>query len=251
MFYPAGDGLKEWDKLIAAHDPDRRVEVVAIVNLNSGAPGDKVDPNYQKVIDRAAEKKLHLLAYVPSNYANKDGKAPLAKVKQNIDRYFKLYPGLGGLFVDEQSSRAADVAYYQEIRAHLLKTLGRPDAHGETEGRPFMVGNPGVPCSEDYLAKDERRTMDVVVMYENVEAGNTGAGVPAFKDYKNPQWAKNYRPERFAVLVYDCPELRHLPRAREQQIGYVYVTDAKGANPWGRLPSYWATETARLADVNK
>jgi hypothetical protein len=250
-FYPAGEGLKEWDRLIQAHDPNRRIEIVPIININSGVPGDKVDAAYQKVIERAAEKKLHLLAYVASNYANKDGKAPLDKVKQNISNYFKLYPQLGGLFVDEQSSQAKDLTYYREIRAHLLKTLGRADEDEPTGGKPLMVGNPGVPCAEEYLAKDKIRTMDVVVMYENVEAGNASVGVPAFKDYRHPAWAKSYKPERFAALVYGCPELRHLERVREQKFGYIYMTDRKGGNPWARLPSYWATETERLAEINK
>src|SRR5262245_49389457 len=193
-FYPAGEGLKEWDRLIQAHDPGRRIEIVPIININSGVPGDKVDVAYQKVIERAAEKKLHLLAYVATNYANKDGKAPLDRVKQNISNYFKLYPRLGGLFVDEQSSQAKDLAYYREIRAHFLKTIGRADEDEPTGGKPLLVGNPGVPCAEEYLEKDKKRTMDLVVMYENVEAGNAGAGVVAFKDYGHQAWAMRLQP---------------------------------------------------------
>jgi len=32
-------------------------------------------------------------------------------------------------------------------------------------------------------------------------------------------------------------------------VGYVFITDAKGANPWDRLPTYW-DETVALVGGN-
>src|SRR6266511_2045748 len=45
-FYPAGPGLKEWERLIAA---SARVPIVAVVNPASG-PGKEADANYVKVL---------------------------------------------------------------------------------------------------------------------------------------------------------------------------------------------------------
>jgi hypothetical protein len=35
-----------------------------------------------------------------------------------------------------------------------------------------------------------------------------------------------------------------------KKIGYCYVTDGQGANPWGRLPSYWDAEVAAIQKLN-
>src|SRR5689334_6275717 len=59
-FYPFGDGLKEWERLIAAA---RDVPVVAIVNPNSG-PGDHADTNYEAIIPRARSAGVIVVGYV-------------------------------------------------------------------------------------------------------------------------------------------------------------------------------------------
>jgi len=244
-FYPAGEGLKEWEKLFAAHDPAKGIEIVPIFNLDSGVPGETANEEYRKIVERAAAKKMHLLAYVSSKY----GKAPIATVKQNIADYWKHYPELGGFFIDEQSSQAKDVPYYAEIREYTM-TLTEWKETDDAPGRPRLVGNPGVPCAREYLSKDRKRIMDVAVVFESEDSGSTKDRVAAFKTFTNPAWAKSFAPERFAALVYDCDILRHMKRAKEQKIGWFYVTDAKGRNPWDRLPGYWTKEIAELTDIN-
>ena len=49
-FYPAGDGLRHWDRLLAA---PAECGAVAIVNPASG-PGEKPDPNYRQICERAS-----------------------------------------------------------------------------------------------------------------------------------------------------------------------------------------------------
>jgi spherulation-specific family 4 protein len=84
-FYPAGEGLKHWDRLIAS---SARVPVLAIVNPVSG-PGDKADANYTKLLDRARRQAgLTLLGYVSTRYARR----PLADVQADVDRWLRLYP---------------------------------------------------------------------------------------------------------------------------------------------------------------
>jgi hypothetical protein len=41
-----------------------------------------------------------------------------------------------------------------------------------------------------------------------------------------------------------------LLQAVERNAGWVYVTDAAGANPWERLPRYWDDESATVAEIN-
>jgi hypothetical protein len=237
-FYPAGEGLKQWQALIASHSPAGGVEIVAIVNINSGDPGKAVNPDYARVIQSASRKGVRLLAYVPTGY----GKAPLGTVKEKVGAYFRLYPQLGGVFVDEQSTDGAlAAAYYAPLRKHVL-SLKRG---------ALVVGNPGTVCAESYLSGGEARAADVVVMYENSDR------TTPFSAYSPPAWVAKYPPERFAALVHTCSSLpKALAAARAKRVGYLFVTDLAGPpppsnNPWGRLPSYWADELRRVAALNR
>ncbi len=237
-FYPAGDGLKQWQALIAGHDRARGVEVVAVVNINSGDPGKAVNPDYARVIRSASSKGVRLLAYVPTGY----GKAPLGAVKDRVGAYFRLYPQLGGVFVDEQSTDGAlAAAYYAPLRRHVL-SLKRG---------ALVVGNPGTVCPEVYLAGGEARAADVVVVYENSDRETP------FAAYSPPAWAAKYPAERFGALVHTCSSMpKAVALARAKRVGYLFVTDLAGPpppsnNPWGRLPSYWADELRRVAALNR
>jgi hypothetical protein len=236
-FYPAGDGLKEWDALIAAHDPARRVEIVAIANIDSGKPGKTVNADYAAVIKKASAKGVRVVAYVPTGY----GKAPLEQVKGHIDDYFRHYPTLAGVFLDEQASDGALVAsYYAPLRQHVLKA----------KAGALVVTNPGTVCDERYLSDGKQTTVaDVVVLHENSEAA------APFAKFTPPPWARKYGAERFAALVYACPELKGLELAKEKHVGWVYVTDKAGppapGNPWERLPRYWADEARRVGELNR
>src|SRR5262245_57939330 len=64
-FYPAGEGLKDWERLLAAAG---RAPLVAVVNPASG-PGKAADPNYVKLLERAAKTKITLIGYVSTSYA--------------------------------------------------------------------------------------------------------------------------------------------------------------------------------------
>ncbi len=97
-FYPAGEGLREWDRLLAAADD---VPIAAIVNPASG-PGKGGDPNYVTLLRRARKTKLTLIGYVPLSYA----KRPLADVRADVDTWLRHYPDLDGILFDEQPSAA-------------------------------------------------------------------------------------------------------------------------------------------------
>jgi hypothetical protein len=71
--------------------------------------------------------------------------------------------------------------------------------------------------------------------------------------YVPPDWAARLEPAQVAVLLYDVPRdawKRALAELARKRAGYVYVTDASGANPWDRLPSYWDEEVAAVAGAN-
>ncbi len=227
-FYPAGEGLKDWSRLIASAE---RTPIVAIVNPASG-PGPRVDPNYAEVFRKAKGTKVVLIGYVTLGYAKK----PASAVKAEVDRWLDLYPDIRGIFFDEQPSGAADSAAVRESLAHARARLGRS---------ALLVTNPGVPCAREYLGGPDG---PVACVFEH-EKG--------FESYRPPGWARELGAGRFAVLGYNvasADRMRAFLRdAVDQLAANVYVTDATIAkgNPWDRLPAYWDDEVNEAISLNR
>jgi hypothetical protein len=223
-FYPEGDGLKAWERLIAAAD---KVPIVAIVNPASG-PGRTVDENYVEVFRKARGSKVTLIGYVHLNYA----KRPIADVKSEVDRWLAFYPDIQGIFFDEQPSGAEQAPYALECFGYARKKIPK--------GK--IVSNPGTTCAEKYVSGETGAT---VCLFEHHEG---------FGAYRPPKWADRYEPERFAILLYQQKggeSMRRLLReAIRKRAGYVYVTDDVLPNPWDRLPAYWEEEVAAVAEEN-
>jgi hypothetical protein len=224
-FYPAGEGLKHWEPLMASA---ARVPILAIVNPASG-PGDKADANYTKLLDRARRQAgLTLLGYVSTRYARRQ----LADVQADVDRWLRLYPQIHGIFFDEQVSAADKADYYAALYAHVRKA----------RKLRLVVTNPGTACAEAYLA---RPAADVICLFEGAEG---------FAAWRPPVWAGKYGARRFAALAYKVGAAgqmrKHVEAAAEKGVGCLYVTDAAGANPWDRLPAYWDEEVAAVRKVN-
>ena len=69
-----------------------------------------------------------------------------------------------------------------------------------------------------------------------------------------PNWTEKYA-NRIAILAHDvqtAAQMRDLvQQAAHKKLGYFYITDASGANPWDRLPSYWDEEAAAVQKLNE
>jgi serine/threonine protein kinase len=222
-FYPAGDGLRQWERIIES--PAAGVTVV-IVNANSG-PGKAADASYAKILERARERGVTAIGYVSTKYAAR----PLPEVKEEVDRWLRHYPGIQGIFFDEQASAADHIPYYAALYEHARNT----------RGLSLVVTNPGTTCAEDYLA---RPAADVVCVVEAAKG---------FGAYAAPAWAARYRPERFAALLCETEPAERMQKNIQEmsakRIGYCYITDARLPNPWDRLPGYWQEEVAAVQQV--
>lgn len=224
-FYPGGEGLKEWDRLI---DAAGRVPIVAIANPASG-PGDKTDENYTRVLRRAADAGITIIGYVSTSY----GKRPRREVEADINCWLDLYPGIKGFLFDEQASGADLTDHYAALARYARGKL--PQA--------LVINNPGTQCAEDFLS---RSAADTVIWFEN------GRG---FDDLQPADWGEKYPPQRFAALAYKiaaAPQMRaQVKLALKRRLGYVFVTDEDLPNPWDRLPPYWQEEVAAVRAANR
>jgi hypothetical protein len=226
-FYPSGEGQRFWDALGEAA---RRVPVTAIMNPASGPgrAGAGPDPRYTAVIKSARGAGVKVIGYVSTDYARRAAEV----VNEEADRYRTLYPGIQGIFFDEQSSGAAQGPYYRALYQHV-KTRD-PDA--------LVVTNPGTSMAAEYL---DAPATDVACIFENSHG---------FDSYQPPDWVTQRRRDQTAALCYNVPDavgMRHcLDLALNRNLGWIYVTDDGGRNPWDTLPSYWAKEVAAVGAFN-
>jgi len=222
-FYPGGDGLAQWDRLLEAPDP---AAVVIIVNTASG-PGKQADPSYVRIIGRARQKGFRVIGYVRTDY----GRRPIKETREDIDRWILFYNGIHGIFFDEQASSPDRVSYYAELYEYV-----------RTErGLDLVINNPGTTCAEEYVAQP---VADVVCMIESTRD---------ISEFHPPAWMSRYKPDRFAgefPKIDDSMKMKRVVRELVAKgLGYCYITDGHDPNPWGRLPSYWHEELKAVQQV--
>jgi serine/threonine protein kinase len=223
-FYPAGEGAAEWARLLKAPDP---TAVVIILNVDNG-PGKAADPNLARIIDQARDRGFTLIGYVRTKY----GERPAEDVKKDVDRWITLYPGVQGVFYDEQASAAERVSYYATLYEYAKKE----------RGLSLVVNNPGTECAEGYV---KRPAADAVCLVESTSE---------FGLFRAPAWTTGYPPRNFAALLYKVTDSLRMKRyvlgMADKRLGYCYITDGVLPNPWGRLPGYWEAELAALQQAN-
>ncbi|MCA9141264.1 MAG: hypothetical protein KDB05_00670 [Planctomycetales bacterium] len=222
--YPAGQGLRFWNELIAAAD---NVPIVAIANPASG-PGTARDENYSNVLERAAVAGIRLIGYVTTDYARRK----IADVDRDVDRWTTLYPMIDGIFFDEQSSDREHVEYYSTLSQHTRAKI--PNA--------FLASNPGMICAKEYVAS---QAFDVICVFENREG---------YDRFHLPDWAAPTDSTKFAALPYGelKPDVaqRFLRQTVSMGVSYIYVTHDSLPNPWDEMASYWNQEVSVVRQIN-
>ena len=208
-------------------DLKRRYETVpmwVIVNPASG-PGEHVDANYTKAIDRLYGAGCVVLGYVTTSY----GKRPQAEVQKDIDKWIKMYPRTQGIFFDEMIYEDTETA------AAYQATLKR---YAHDAGCWPTVANPGAETPGRYFAAE---AADVIVMHE----GNAWPQEERLKgDYFGGY--SDYPPFTRGVLLHSQANLdKDALRMVRKYARWVYVTEApyragdpKAANPWDRLSGH-------------
>ncbi len=193
-----------------------------VINPASG-PGGHADEAYAAAVLAAQAEGVLVLGYVPTGYGERDG----GEVDTEIAKYTSWY-AVDGIFLDEVSD---DCATYADYYAGRVAAADGQDPDGDA----FVALNPGeVLDCDDYLA-----TADVLVVAED--------DVVNLRNFVAADWMATYDPARFWFLAYGAGASvlgQALGTARDNGIGWVYVTDANLPNPWNRPPAYWDDEIA-------
>jgi Spherulation-specific family 4 len=217
--YPANVHTNEaFNRVIASKRDHETVPFWVILNPASG-PGEQVDANYTKAIDRLQGAGCVILGYVSTSYGKRAGN----EVQADIDRWLKLYPKTQGIFFDEMIYEdKADAAEYQ----------AKLNRYAKQKGCWPTVANPGAETPERYFASE---CADVIVVHESAE-------LPSEDRLKGDYFGgySDYPPFSRSVLVhsqdkFDAASLQMIRR----YVRWIYYTekpfranDPKAANPW-------------------
>jgi hypothetical protein len=206
---------------------------VMIMNPNSG-PGDKIDQNYVKAVDKAQQAGIKILGYVATTYGNKRLEESTtqisnqqASVFKEINQYYNWY-GVDGIFLDESASGPEKLDYYKQISEHIKSKGGQ---------KSFTVLNPGVYPDEGYT-----KYSDVILTFEGT--------YQSYQTLPIPSWSNNYDKNKFMHLIYNTAGTTNMDKvitlASNRNVGYLYVTNDNIPNPWDTLPSYFQEELDSL-----
>jgi hypothetical protein len=211
-FYPG----PLWTQAIAAAP----IVDTMIMNPSSG-PGNSQNQDYVNVVQQAQAAGITIIGYVHTSY----GTRSIAQVTGEIDKY-KLWYNVDGIFLDEVSSSAADLAYYQQVADYIRATPGTN-----------VVLNPGTIPDEAYISIG-----DTTIIFEDKYT--------YFPGWTPPSWVNNYNESKIMYLPHSASGtsnmLDGIQYAKDRNGGYVYVTDDGRRNPWDTLPTYWDAELAAI-----
>jgi len=220
-----------WDQLIAAAS---QVKIVAIINPNSG-PLATVDSAYSTYMTKLANAGIEMVGYVYTTY----GQRPIADVKNDVNTYATKYPLVKGIFLDEASDKAADVAFYTQVYQHVMSKPGY--AHN--------ILNPGVQPDAGYLPIATN-----IVIFENYGTSLASTSFASWVTCAPNAAAKAGYKYKFSGIAHTAAagnQAALIQSMVSKGMGMVYVTDgAGGCCTYNTLVSYFAQEAAAVNAIN-
>ena len=209
-FHPA-DAPKQWNDLVSLARSTRFV----IVNVHNG-PGEELDPPYLDVTKALRATGVRMLGYVDTDY----GRREPTVVAQEASAYRARY-GLDGIFMDQVSSGLDQLDHYAQCVVAA-----------RTAGAHFVALNAGAEPHPGYVD-----LANITVTFEGTWS--------AYKSLRVSDWVHRYPAKRFCHLVHSMPRgsfAHGLEMAARRNVGSVFLTDGRGANPWDHIPPRLITE---------
>jgi hypothetical protein len=197
----------KWDGFLA--------EKPALTQINpASGPGTAVSAAYVAQVALCRAARVPVLGYVHTKYSLR----PIAEVKADIDKY-SLWYGVVDIFIDTTSNKLEHLQYYVELCDYVHSKGGR------------VALNPGTKTIEQHA-----QIADWVMVCET--------DLATFKLQVRPSWeAKPEYAGKLWTVVHSCPAADMpyvVAEAKRRHAGLVYVTDDLMANPYDKLPTYWA-----------
>ena len=120
------DFLNGFNNLMNILDRNKDIPVLAIINPDSGpGTGESPDPNYGKFIKRLNNHNITIIGYLATDFGN----ASIDTIKSELLVWFKFYPQIKGIFLDElptfyESNKVQLTSQYNQIY-RMIKSESR------------------------------------------------------------------------------------------------------------------------------
>jgi hypothetical protein len=239
-FYPGGTTAKEWqDVFWAAAQFKNDSKLMVIVNVNSG-PGNvqQPDANYVGLIPRLVNADAIVIGYVRADY----GRRSIEEIQSDVLGWASTYPGLSGIFFDEVSPDAKDVAHFKTVCELTRKAF-------KGVKQPIVIGNFGRQCDEGYAGAG---VFDLLCISES-----------KWGDHKieRPSWDKKDSRAKYGAILHGVTDKKEFAAAFElvvsEGMSFVYLTDQTSMGDevlWTRLPNLneiWHPLVLKVKEWNK
>ena len=206
-----------WSSLVKIKESYPSVPIIAIINPNNGV-GSSKDSNYVSGVKQLQAGGIEVLGYVYTNYGSRTAKT----IEDQISDYKNWY-GVNGIFFDEMSSSGSSLSYYKILAAFV-----------KSAGLAVTVGNPGTTISTNLVG-----VFSNICIYEN-------PGMPTTSDING---YTSYGRAGFSYIAYGVSNIpsKSTIEGTTNYVGYLYITNLGGSNPYDGLPSYLASEASMLS----
>lgn len=206
-----------WTQLITAKDKFPQLQVIAIINPQSGV-GD-FNATYLSWTKMLQENGITVFGYIDTVFTT----TPMGQIQANITDYSRWY-AVTGVFIDDMTNTPGGVDYYmqayQYARAQGLEAFA----------------NPGTMTEPQYYAV----TADNLMIYED-------QGLPSIPLLQNS--SMTYPPNDFSFIATGVPVLpsqSYLIQA-SRFVSWVWITD--NGDSYMDMPSYLDQEMSELAGL--
>lgn len=201
----------------------KHVPNAMILNPATGiGAGTAPNPAYQSAVKQALARGIMVLGYS----STADGQRPIAQIQADV-RNYKAWYGVRGIFLDSVNGVSSELPYYQQLASYIHRIIPGPS----------VWLNPGIYPDQQYMSVG-----NVLMVFEGTYA--------QYRDIQVPSWAHGFPATRFANTIYGATSGAEansaISMSRSRNIGYVYVTNLSGSNPYDALPSYWSSELSAI-----
>jgi hypothetical protein len=208
-----------WTTIVQTHALYPNVPIAAVVNPNNG-PGTSSDPTFASGIQSLQAGGVKVLGYVDLLNNCECSTKSLTSVKAEVSDYWNWYHVDGILFDDLNNGFTYSPATYASL-----------DSYVKSLGMTYTMGNPGTSIPSSYYG-----ALDNLVISES-------SGYPSLSSITN----SGYPASEFSFVAYGVSYNANFVTSAAALVGYMYIDNLGGSNPYSTLSSLFAQTVQTLS----
>ncbi|MGH9919253.1 MAG: spherulation-specific family 4 protein [Nitrososphaerales archaeon] len=209
-----------WSTIAQTAQANPNVPIIAVINPDNG-PGSSQDPTYLAGVQSLQAAGVKVIGYVATGYATSSYSA--VSSVESLANDYKVWYNVNGIFFDEMSNVATYESYYSTLNSYV-----------KSDGMTYTMGNPGTSVPDGYIG-----ILNTLVIDEN-------QGYPSLSSITYP----GYPASDFSVIAYGVSYDAAFVTSAASLVGYMYIDNLSGGNPYSTLSSLFTQTVATLAALD-